>query len=57
MPITDMIEAVLAQIQCEQPACNIIGIAVIAAYTGAITAAIVAVIYFLHKRSSDRRLR
>lgn len=52
-----MFDAFVAQIQCEQPACNAISAALIAAYAAAVTAAIVAIIYFVHKRASDRNLR
>lgn len=52
-----MLEAVLAQIPCEQPACNAVGVAFIAAYAAAVTAAILAVIYFVRRRASGRGLR
>lgn len=51
-----MLEALIAQIPCEQPACNAITVAIIAAYAAAVTAAIVAIIYFVRKRASDRSL-
>lgn len=53
-----MLEALLAQLfPCEQPACNAIDAAIKIAYAAAVTAAIVAVIYFVRKRVSDRKLR
>lgn len=53
-PITVMLEAVIAQITCEQSACSV---AIIIAYAVAVTAAILGVIYFVRKRASDRNLR
>lgn len=49
-----MLEAVIAQITCEQSACSV---AIIIAYAVAVTAAILGVIYFVRKRASDRNLR
>lgn len=53
-----MLEALLAQLfPCEQPACNAIDAAIKIAYAAAVTAAIVAIIYFVKKRASDKKLR
>lgn len=53
-----MLEVLLAQFfPCEQPACNAISALIIVAYAAAVTAAIVATIYFVKRRASDRKLR
>jgi hypothetical protein len=53
-----MLEALLAQLfPCEQPICNAIDAAIKIAYATAVTAAIVAVIYFAKKRASNHKLR
>ncbi len=53
-----MLEALLAQLfPCEQPACNTIDALIKVAYAVAATAAIVAIIYFVKRRASDRKLR
>lgn len=49
-----MLEAAIVQITCDQSACSV---AIIIAYTVAVTAAILGVIYFVRKRASDRNLR
>jgi len=49
-----MLEAAIVQITCDQSSC---GLAIIIAYTVAVTAAILAVIYFFRSRASDRNLR
>lgn len=52
-----MLDALVTQIPCEQPACNATSVAAIAAYATVVTAAIVAIIYFMRRRASDRNLR
>lgn len=53
-----MLETLLAQLfPCEQPTCNAISALIIIAYAIAATAAIVAIIYFVKRRASDRKLR
>ena len=53
-----MLETLPAQLfPCEQPTCNAIDVIIKIAYAAAVTAAIVAVIYFAKKRMSDKKLR
>jgi hypothetical protein len=53
-----MLEVLLAQLfSCEQPTCNAISALIIISYAVIVTAAIVAIIYFVKKRASDRKLR
>jgi hypothetical protein len=53
-----MLEALLAQLfPCEQPTCNAIDALIKITYAVVVTAAIVAIIYFVRKRTSDRKLR